>query len=144
MQKLQTETDPKTPRWSQEYFRLRKTEDMLFKQKRYPEAADRKQRAEALEKIETAEWEESRNKKIKSIEKPFLTKQQQAIACYKKKSERVRFELVNKKNVDRDTIKRNYASMKATLEEQHQYALRKHDVYPGERLRLANSLVLNK
>lgn len=144
LEKQRVETDPKAPHGSQEYFRLRKIEEMLFQQKRYPEAQQHKERAEALAKTEHAEWEENRNKRIKLHEERFLQEQQQAAASHRQRSETARLELLSKQNVEKEKIHRLYEVKKAHVEEQHNFEMRKHAIYPGSTLNLANSLVLNK
>lgn len=144
MAKLKLDTEPKAPHGSQEYFRLRKIEEMLFQQKKYPEANQHKERAEALAKIEHAAWEENRNKKIKSYEVPFVQKQQQTAASHRQRSEKARLELLNKHNTEDEKIQRLFDAKKSHAEEQHHFEMRKHDIYPDSTLKFANSLVLPK
>lgn len=144
MEKLKLELDPKTPHGSQEYFRLKKIEDMLFQQKRYPEAQQHKERAEELAKTEHAEWEKDRNKRIKLHEEPFLQKQQQAETSHSQRSETARLQLLSKHSTEKEKIQRLHDAKKAHAEEQHHFEMRKHEIYPGSSLNFANSLVGNK
>merc|ERR1719162_2975279 len=57
VEKLRVETEPRTPRWSADLLRLRKVQQTLGNQKKYPEAGEVKEKADKVEGKEHLVWQ---------------------------------------------------------------------------------------
>merc|ERR1739847_204183 len=115
MVKLRAETEPRYPRWSPEALRLRKTQELLVKQREYSQAHMRKQKAEELEELERAQWEQKREKKIKVLEEQFLAKQSHEFANAKKKIATARQELLTKQKREHGKLQFHYNNHKSQV-----------------------------
>jgi len=115
MVKLRAETEPRYPRWSPEALRLRKTQELLVKQREYSQAHMRKQKAEELEELERAQWEQKREKKIKVLEEQFLAKQRHEFANAKKKIATARQELLTKQKREHAKLQFHYNNHKSQV-----------------------------
>merc|ERR1711939_1246620 len=74
MEKTRRETNPRTPRWTQELLNLRKIQETLAKQKKYTDAAQMKKEADAVEAKEHGLWKKKRDAKIAMLEDQFMHK----------------------------------------------------------------------
>jgi len=125
MVNLRAETEPRHVRWSPEALRLRKTQDLLVKQREYSQAHMRKQEAEKLEEIEKGEWEQIRDKKIKVLEEQFLAKQRQEFANAKKKVASARQELLTKQKREHAKLQFHYNNHKSQVACNQKMAIRR-------------------
>lgn len=61
--KIRSETEPRTPRWSKDLLNLRKIQETLAKMKKYAEAGKTKAQADKIEDKEHAMWKAKREQK---------------------------------------------------------------------------------
>merc|ERR1719456_1605817 len=128
MNKIKEETMAR-PQWSRELLNMRKIEKNLAKQKKYEEAADQKDRADGVERIEGKNWEVKRGAQLGLAEKKFVEKQQMEMKGLLKRVAAGREEqrLARKQELER--LLQRYHNVKLQVESQQKVARQRHEKY---------------
>mmetsp|Transcript_25508 Transcript_25508/g.58880 ORF Transcript_25508/g.58880 Transcript_25508/m.58880 type:complete len:280 (+) Transcript_25508:150-989(+) len=134
LEKLQRETEPRTPRWSRDLLNMRKIQETLAKQKKYAEAAKTKGQADALEGKEMAMWKVKRDGKIAALEEQYLNKQQLEMGGLLKRIQSGREEQKLARRFELERLLQRYNNVKTQLESQQKIIQQRVEKYP-----LANS-----
>jgi len=130
VEKLRVETEPRNPRWSGDYLRLRKVQQTLGKQKKYPEAAEVKEEADKLERKEHLVWQSTRDKKITVCEEQYLQRQRMEMCGLIKRIESGRNEQTQARKTELNRILQRYINVKTQLESQQRTIMSRLDKYP--------------
>eukprot|EP00397_Hematodinium_sp_SG-2012_P025535 GEMP01026689.1.p1 GENE.GEMP01026689.1~~GEMP01026689.1.p1 ORF type:complete len:278 (+),score=83.46 GEMP01026689.1:174-1007(+) len=130
MEKMQKETQPRTPRWSRELLNMRKIQETLAKQKKYSEAAKTKQQADVMEKKEHDAWKSKREGKIAVMEEQFLHKQQLEMGGLLKRVQSGREEQKQARKTELERLLQRYQNVKTQLEMQQTIIRQKAEKFP--------------
>lgn len=130
VEKLNAETDPKTPRWSADLLQYRKVQQTLGKQKQYAEAQKIQFIADKQEAKEQASWQNNRQKKIKVQEDQFIGKQRSELKGLLKRIQSGRDEQTQARKLELNRLLQRYLNVKSQLETQQKIIMQRVEKYP--------------
>jgi len=128
--KIRSETEPRTPRWSKDLLNLRKIQETLAKMKKYAEAGKTKAQADKIEDKEHAMWKAKREQKIASLEEQFLHKQQLEMGGLLKRIQSGREEQKHARKSELERLLQRYHNVKTQLESQQKIIQQRVDRFP--------------
>lgn len=129
LDKLRSDTQPVTPRWSRDLLNLRKIQETLAKMKKYTEAGKSKAQGDALEEKEHEEWMVKREAKIASLETEYIRKQELEMGGLLKRIHSGREEQKQARKAELERLLQRYHNVKTQLESQQKIIQQKVEKY---------------